>query len=112
MIIDAGDISNSKPNYPESEMSVNKAIELLEEFKVIDDWSAVYMPDLHDAIDTVISAVNKNTASTDTLSDIDALKYVASLFIKHIRHDGALYPFDIAECDKLDAIAKILKEKE
>ena len=103
---------NPIPNNTEPQMSVEKAIELLEEFKVIDDWSAVYMPDLHDAIDTVISAVNKNTATTDTLSDIDALKYVASLFIKQIRHDGALYPFDIAECDKLDAIAKLLKEKD
>lgn len=36
-----------------------EAIEILEEFKVIDDWSAVYMPQLHDAIDTLIKAVKE-----------------------------------------------------
>lgn len=103
---------NPIPDHTEPQMSVEKAIELLEEFKVIDDWSAVYMPDLHDAIDTVISAVNKNTAPTDTLSDIDALKYVAKVFVNHIRHDGVLYPFDAAECDKLKSMAELLKEKD
>lgn len=103
---------NPIPDHTEPQMSVEKAIELLEEFKVIDDWSAVYMPDLYDAIDTVISAVNKNTAPTDTLSDINALKYVAKVFVDHIRYDGALYPFDAAECDKLKSMAELLKEKD
>lgn len=75
-------------------------------------YNSIILPDLHDAIDTVISAVNKNTATTDSLSDINALKYVAEVFVDHIRHDGDLCPFDIAECDKLDAIAKLLKEKD
>lgn len=36
-------------------MNDEKAIEQLEEFLVIDDWSAVYMPYLQDAIEYVIN---------------------------------------------------------
>lgn len=39
-------------------MNDKKAIEQLEEFLVIDDWSAVYMPELQDAIEYVINRIN------------------------------------------------------
>lgn len=38
-------------------MNDEKAIEQLEEFLVIDDWSAVYMPYLQDAIEYVINRI-------------------------------------------------------
>ena len=38
-------------------MNDEKAIEQLEEFLVIDDWSAVYMPELQDAIEYVINRI-------------------------------------------------------
>ena len=38
-------------------MNDEKAIEQLEEFLVIDDWSAVYMPHLQDAIEYVINRI-------------------------------------------------------
>lgn len=38
-------------------MNDEKAVEQLEEFLVIDDWSAVYMPYLQDAIEYVINRI-------------------------------------------------------
>lgn len=39
-------------------MNDEMAVEQLEEFLVIDDWSAVYMPYLQDAIEYVINRIN------------------------------------------------------
>ena len=39
-------------------MTDERAVEQLEEFLVIDDWSAVYMPYLQDAIEYVINRIN------------------------------------------------------
>lgn len=35
------------------------AINLIEEFMVIDDWSLVYLPDLHDALELAVEALKE-----------------------------------------------------
>ena len=61
---DLYDESTVIPEYCEDDLNYlnnpyREAIEILEEFKIIDDWSAVYMPRLHEAIDTLINAVKE-----------------------------------------------------
>ena len=106
MIIDTGDISNSKPNYPESEMSVDKAIELLEEFKVIDDWSAVYMPDLHDAIDVALDHL-KSYEKPKYDADIATLKDIVNILVSHIMYDGEFKSFSDVRDTLHDLIIKL-----
>ncbi|MBR2677578.1 MAG: hypothetical protein IKE28_11800 [Solobacterium sp.] len=40
-------------------MNRKEAIRILEDFKVQDDWSQVYMPELHDAIDCATGALKE-----------------------------------------------------
>ena len=40
-------------------MTREEAIKQMEEFMVIDDWSLVYLPDLHDALDMAIEALKE-----------------------------------------------------
>lgn len=40
-------------------MTNEEAINLIEEFMVIDDWSLVYLPDLPDALELAIKALKK-----------------------------------------------------
>lgn len=42
-------------------MTREEAINLIEEFMVIDDWSLVYLPDLHDALELAIEALKTET---------------------------------------------------
>ena len=40
-------------------MTRDEAIYLISEFMVIDDWSLVYMPNLHDALEVAIEAMKE-----------------------------------------------------
>lgn len=40
-------------------MDNEKAIRVLEEFKVIDDWTIVHLPEMEDAVDVAIEALNR-----------------------------------------------------
>ena len=40
-------------------MTNEEAINLIEEFMVIDDWSLVYLPDLPDALELAIKALKE-----------------------------------------------------
>lgn len=40
-------------------MTNEEAIKQMEEFIVIDDWSLVYLPDLHDALELAIKALKR-----------------------------------------------------
>lgn len=40
-------------------MTREEAIKQIEEFMVIDDWSLVYLPDLHEALETAIEALKE-----------------------------------------------------
>lgn len=40
-------------------MTNEEAINQIKEFMVIDDWSLVYMPQLHEALDVAIEALEK-----------------------------------------------------
>lgn len=48
-------------------MDRKEAIEILEDFKVQDDWSQVYMPELHDAINCAIGALKEWTPISEEL---------------------------------------------
>ena len=47
------------PMRASEKMTKERAIELLEEFKVIDDWTAVYLPDFQDALDYALKILKE-----------------------------------------------------
>lgn len=47
-------------------MTREEAINQIEEFMVIDDWSLVYMPQLHDALEIAIEALEKERLTCNT----------------------------------------------
>lgn len=36
-------------------MNIREAIEIIEDFKAMDDWTAVYCPPMHEALDVVVN---------------------------------------------------------
>ena len=54
-------------------MNNEEAIEILEEFKVIDDWTIVHLPEMEDAVDVAIEALKQVKTDGDTVSRQSAL---------------------------------------
>ena len=81
-------------------MNDEKAIEQLEEFLVIDDWSAVYMPYLQDAIEYVINRIKAlkerpqgewtNTSPYDDKGECSLCCYLSKKYYKFCPNCGAV----------------------
>lgn len=54
-------------------MTREEAIKQMEEFMVIDDWSLVYLPDLHDALELAIEALTENESLAKTVIEASEL---------------------------------------
>lgn len=52
-------------------MTREEAIKQMEEFMVIDDWSLVYLPDLHDALELAIEALKEQRPHGEWIGDTD-----------------------------------------
>lgn len=54
-------------------MTREEAIKQMEEFMVIDDWSLVYLPDLHDALELAIEALTENESLAKSVIEASEL---------------------------------------
>ena len=74
-------------------MTNEQAIAILEEFKVIDDWTTVHLPPMEDAVDKAIEALRSKVlcALADRACPFQGKEYVWCLTCPHIsKEDRAL----------------------
>ena len=78
-------------------MTIEQAIEIIEDFKAMDDWTIVYCPPMHEALNVIVNEALKNKKLTWIPCSECLPENTDPVNITWVNHDPASYYADIKD---------------